>query len=153
MSSAKSTPTKTGHVIANGVRYYYEIHGKGEPLLLLHGGLGSIDMFQPVVLPPLANEREVIAVDLHGHGRTELGERPINLIDIGDDLAVLLKELGYFNLDVMGYSFGGGAALRLAVQHPQYVRRLVIVSAGYAQDGFIRRCSHSRRRFRLRWLT
>jgi pimeloyl-ACP methyl ester carboxylesterase len=131
----KSTPTKKGHVQANGVNYYYEIHGRGEPLLLLHGGLGSIDMFGPV-LPALAKERQIIAVDLHGHGRTALGDRPISLIDIGNDLAVVLKQLGYGQVDVVGYSFGGGAAFRLAVQHPGMVRRLVIASAPYAQEGF-----------------
>lgn len=134
-ATANAAPSKTGRILANGVNYYYEIHGSGEPLLLLHGGLGSIDMFGPV-LPALAKERQVIAVDLHGHGRTELGDRPINLIDIGNDLAVVLDQLGYRTVDVMGYSFGGGAAFRLAVQHPQRVRRLVIASAGYAQDGF-----------------
>ena len=133
---AKSTPSKTGRVMANGVNYYYEIHGKGEPLLLLHGGLGSIDMFRDHVLPALAKERQVIAVDLHGHGRTALGDRPISLIDIGNDLSVVLKQLGHSTVDVMGYSFGGGAAFRLAVQHPQNVRRLVMISAGYAQNGF-----------------
>jgi pimeloyl-ACP methyl ester carboxylesterase len=134
--TAKSVPTKKGYVSANGVNYYYEVHGRGEPLLLLHGGLGSIDMFGPVLLPQLAKERQVIAVDLHGHGRTALGERPISLVDIGDDLATVLKQLGYEKVDVLGYSFGGGAALRLAVQHPGLVRRLVIASAPYAQDGF-----------------
>lgn len=134
-AAAKPTPSKTGHVEANGVNYYYEIHGQGEPLLLLHGGLGSIDMFGPV-LPMLAGKRQVIAVDLHGHGRTPLGDRKINLIDIGNDLAVILKELGLNQVDVLGYSFGAGAGFRLAVQHPQAVRRLAIVSAGFAQDGY-----------------
>ena len=134
--TAKSTPSKTGHVMSNGVSYYYEIHGQGEPLLLLHGGLGSIDMFGELVLPALAMQRQVIAVDLQGHGRTTLGDRPINLIDIGNDLSAVLKQLGYSVVDVMGYSFGGGAAFRLAVQHPEQVRRLVMISAGYAQNGF-----------------
>jgi pimeloyl-ACP methyl ester carboxylesterase len=129
------TPKKTGHVEANGVNYYYAVYGQGEPLLLLHGGLGLIEMFGPN-LAVLAEGREVIGVDLHGHGRTQLGDRPIDLKDIGGDLAVVLDQLGYDQVDVLGYSFGGGAAFRLAVQHPEKVRRLVIASAGFAQDGF-----------------
>src|SRR5262245_15259169 len=132
---SKSTATKSGRIAVNGLNYYYEIHGQGEPLLLLHGGLGSIDMFAPL-MPALARNRQVIGVDLHGHGRTPLGEREISLIDMGDDMAALLKRLGYGQVDVLGYSLGGGVAFRLAVQHPEAVRRLVIVSAGYAQDGF-----------------
>src|SRR2546426_1038312 len=91
----------SGYVNANGVNYYYEVHGEGEPLLLLHGGLGSIDMFGPV-LPTLASSRQVIAVDLHGHGRTALGDRSISLIGMGDDMAVILGELGYEQVDVLG---------------------------------------------------
>jgi pimeloyl-ACP methyl ester carboxylesterase len=129
-------PARKGNIAARGgVNYYYEIHGQGEPLLLLHGGLGSIDMFGPI-LPALAKQRQVIAVDLQGHGRTTLGERAINLVDIGDDLAMLLRKLNYNTVDVVGYSFGGSAAFRLAVQHADLVRRLAIVSAPYAQDGW-----------------
>ena len=136
-SDAQAGPAaRKGNIPASGgVTYYYEIHGQGEPLLLLHGGLGSMDMFGPV-LPAFVKQRQVIAVDLHGHGRTTLGERPIDLTVIADDLAMLLRKLGYRAVDVLGYSFGGGAAFRLAVQHPDLVRRLVIVSAPYAQDGF-----------------
>lgn len=134
-ASAIPAASKSGHVMANGVNYYYEIRGEGEPLLLLHGGLGLLEMFGPV-LGMLAGERQVISVDLHGHGRTSLGDRPISLTDMGDDMAVILKELGYSQVDAMGYSMGGGVAFRLAVQHPETVRRLVLLSAGFAQDGF-----------------
>jgi pimeloyl-ACP methyl ester carboxylesterase len=127
---------RSGHAEVNGLRYYYEIRGQGEPLLLLHGGLGTLDMFGPVVLPALTRSRQVIAVDLHGHGRTQLGSRKISLVDQGDDLAALLEQLGYRQVDVLGYSFGGGVGFRLAVQHPDKVRRLVLASAGFAQDGF-----------------
>ncbi len=133
-TQAKAAP-KRGHVAVNGLSYYYEIHGDGEPLLLLHGGLGSIDMFGPI-LPALSKTRQVIGVDLHGHGRTALGNREISLVDMGDDMAVLLDKLGYNQVDVMGYSLGAGVAFRLAVQHPASVRRLVLASGGFSQDGF-----------------
>jgi pimeloyl-ACP methyl ester carboxylesterase len=127
--------TKSGHIAQNGVNYYYEIRGQGEPLLLLHGGLGTIDMFGPV-LPMLAAGRQVIGVDLHGHGRTQLGNRPIRMEDIGDDMAGLVKALGYGQVDVLGYSFGGGVALRMGIQHPEAVRRLVVASASFRRESF-----------------
>src|SRR5436190_22649840 len=92
MQVTKPLPTKTGHVEVNGVTYYYEVRGKGEPLLVLHGGLFSIGMFAPI-MPILAENREVIAVDLQGHGRSTLGNRPISFIDMGDDMAMILKQL------------------------------------------------------------
>jgi len=135
MSTTATSTTKSGHLEVRGVNYYYEIHGTGEPLLLLHGGLGSIDMFGPN-LPYLARHRQVIAVDLQGHGRSTLGNRPINLIDMGDDMADILEKLGEKPADALGYSLGGGVALRLAIQHPEVVRRLVLVSAVFSTDGF-----------------
>ena len=134
-AQAPGGAVKSGHVEANGIKYYYEISGKGEPLLLLHGGLGSTDMFKPI-MPAFTEHRQVIAIDLQGHGRTELGKRKISLPDLGDDIAAVLTQLGYKNVDAMGYSFGGGVAFRLAVQHPEMVRRLALVSAGFASEGF-----------------
>jgi pimeloyl-ACP methyl ester carboxylesterase len=135
-AGADAAPNKTGRESINGVEYYYEVHGQGEPLLLLHGGLGSIDMFAPMMLPTLSADREVIAVDLQGHGRTPLGDRPFSLQSMGEDMAVLAKRLGRERVDVVGYSMGGGVALRMAIQQPQSVRRLVIISAPYSDDGF-----------------
>lgn len=130
-----TAPARSGYIEANGVDYYYEIHGAGEPLLLLHGGLGSLDMFRPV-LPMLAQSRQVIAIDLHGHGRTALGDREISLFDMRDDLDIVLEQLGYEQVDVLGYSLGSGVGFRLAAQHPERVRRLALVSGAFSMDGF-----------------
>lgn len=134
--TARLKPVRTGYVPANGINYYYEVYGRGAPLLLLHGGLGSIEMFGPMIPALVAKGRQVIAVDLQGHGRTALGDRPISLPVMADDIAAVVKQLGRDTVDVLGYSLGGGVALRLAIQHPEAVHRLVLVSTPYAQDGF-----------------
>lgn len=134
----KQTSTRassSGRQLINGIDYYYEIHGSGKPLLLLHGGLGSMDMYAPI-LPILAEHREVILVDLHGHGRTGLGSRSINITDIGADLDELVQALGFQQTEVIGYSFGAWAGLQLAAQTPERVSRLVLISMPYAREGF-----------------
>jgi pimeloyl-ACP methyl ester carboxylesterase len=132
----RSAPANTtGRATLKGVDYHYDVRGQGEPLLLLHGGLGSSDMFEPL-LPILGQGRQVIAVDLQGHGRSSLGSRPIRCEAIADDVAALLKRLGRAKVDVLGYSFGGCVGLRLAVQHPDLVRRLALVSTPFANDGW-----------------
>src|SRR3954466_10331147 len=103
MQTAMPKPTKSGHAAVNGVNYYYAVYGMGEPLLLLHGGMGQIEMFGPN-LAKLAQSRQVIGVDLQGHGRTPLGDRQISLADIGNDMAGVLKKLSYDKVDVLGYS-------------------------------------------------
>lgn len=135
MQTETPKPTKSGHAAVNGVNYYYAVYGTGAPLLLLHGGMYQIQMFGSN-LTRLAQSRQVIGVDLQGHGRTPLGDREISLVDMGNDMAGVLKKLGYAKVDVLGYSMGGGIAFQLAVQHPEMVRRLVLVSTPYAQDGF-----------------
>jgi len=126
---------KSGYAAVNGLNYYYAIYGQGEPLLLLHGGMFHTEMFG-LTLTKLAQNRQVIGVDLQGHGRTALGDRQINLIDMGNDMAGVLKKIGCEKVDVFGYSMGGGVAFQFAVQHPEMVRRLVLVSTPFAQDGF-----------------
>lgn len=132
---AVGTPDTSGYVAANGINYWFEIRGTGEPLLLLHGGLYTTDMFGPV-LEKLAEHRRVIGIHLYGHGRTALGTRPISPVDMGRDLGIVLEKLGLQQVDVMGHSLGGSVALQLAVQHPALVRRLILVSTPYAQSGW-----------------
>ena len=112
----------------NGINLYYEIHGSGRPLILLHGGLGSGEMFGPI-LPALTGGHQVIAVDLQGHGRTADIDRPLSIELMADDIAALIGHLGLERPDVMGYSLGGGVALLTAIRHPEVVGRLVAVSA------------------------
>jgi len=119
----------------NGISLYYEEHGSGQPLVLLHGGYGTGQMFA-AILPSLASGRRVITVDLQGHGRTADVGRPLRFETMGDDIAALIGHLGLAQADVMGYSLGAGTALRTAIQHPDLVRRLVIVSHPVRHDGW-----------------
>ena len=111
----------------NGINLYYEIHGTGRPLVLLHGGLGSGEMFGPA-LTALAEGRQVILPDLQGHGRTADIDRPIDARLMADDIAALIQQLGLEKPDVVGYSLGGGVAFWTAFDHPELVGKLVMVS-------------------------
>jgi pimeloyl-ACP methyl ester carboxylesterase len=124
----------TGHYAeVNGINLYYETQGSGRPLILLHGGLGSGEMFGPI-LPTLAANHQVIAVDLQGHGRTADIDRPIDIRLMADDIAALIDHLGLDQPDLLGYSLGGGVAFFTAVKHPDKVGKLVIVSANIRRD-------------------
>src|SRR3989454_6331757 len=117
----------------NGIKLYYETHGAGRPMFLLHGGLGSGEMFGPV-LPLLAEGHQVIAVDLQGHGRTADIDRPIDVRLMADDIAALIDHLGLDKPDLVGYSLGGGVALHTAAKYPAKVGRLVAASANIRPD-------------------
>jgi pimeloyl-ACP methyl ester carboxylesterase len=119
----------------NGIKLYYEIHGSGRPVILLHGGLGAIEMFGPN-LPALAKGRQVIAVDLQGHGRTADIDRPLSVELMADDIAALITHLKLERADVMGYSLGGGVALQTAIRHPEVVGKLVVVSTPFRRNAF-----------------
>jgi pimeloyl-ACP methyl ester carboxylesterase len=135
MATDRTTRVKgTGqYAEVNGINLYYETHGTGRPLILLHGGLGSGEMFGPV-LPMLAERHQVITPDLQGHGRTSDIDRPMDVRLMAGDIAALIDHLRLTTPDVVGYSLGGGVALQTAVQHPAKVRRLVIVSANLRPD-------------------
>src|SRR2546427_6794852 len=117
----------------NGINLYYESHGTGRPLILLHGGLGSGEMFGPI-LPALSQHHQVVVVDLQGHGRTADIDRPIDTRLMADDIAALIDHLGLDKPDVLGYSLGGGVAFFTASKYPDKVGRLVMVSANVRRD-------------------
>lgn len=131
-SSAKAP----GHYAeVNGINLYYEIHGSGRPLVLLHGGLTAGSMFGPNI-PALAEGHQVILVDLQGHGRTADIDRPLSVYFMADDIAALLKHLGIAKADIVGYSLGGGVALQTAARHPEVVNKLVLASTPIRRDAF-----------------
>ena len=125
----------TGYAPVNGLKMYYEMHGGGRPLVLLHGGLLTIDLSFGDLLPGLADGRRVIAAELQGHGRTADIERDIDLRFLAGDVAALLDYLGVEQADVLGFSLGGGVALQLTLDHPGRVGRVILASVSYAADG------------------
>lgn len=134
MTSTTSTK-RTGYAPLNGLQLYYEIHGSGDPLIVLHGGIGSVEMFGEN-LALLARTRQVIGVDLRAHGRTADTDQPLSCELMADDIAALIAHLGFATADVLGYSLGGGVALQTAIRHPERVRKLVVVSAAMARAGW-----------------
>ena len=129
-----NTAVRTGYAPVNGLDLYYEIHGAGRPLVVLHGAYMTIEGMRPLVAG-LAAGRQVIAVELQGHGRTADIDRPLRYELLADDTAALLRHLEIAPADVFGYSMGGGVALQLAIRHPDVVRKLVVASASYTSDG------------------
>src|ERR1700681_1293590 len=119
----------------NGIQLAYQIFGEGSPLVLLHGGFGSVEMYGPNV-ELLAAGHRVIGVDLQSHGRSPAADRPMRFETMADDIAALIKELKLERAAIMGFSLGGAVALRTAVQHPELVERLVLVSTVFKRSGW-----------------
>jgi len=128
-------PRTSGYVDVNGVHMYYEVYGEGTPLVLLHGGIMTIDLNFAPLIPALAARHMVVAVELQGHGRTADAERPISLAALASDVVGLLDHLGIDRAHVLGHSLGGGVALEMAISHPDRVRRVVPMSITVRPDG------------------
>ncbi|HVV88495.1 MAG TPA: alpha/beta hydrolase [Kofleriaceae bacterium] len=125
------------HADLDGLHLYYEDHGAGRPLVLMHGGGSTIQTSFGALLPELARGHRVIAVEQQGHGHTADLDRPFSFEQMADDTAALLDRLGVRNADILGFSAGGMTALQVAVRHPQLVRRLVICSGFHAHAGLL----------------
>jgi pimeloyl-ACP methyl ester carboxylesterase len=127
---------KTGYAQVNGLKMYYEIHGTGKPILLIHGAFNSIGTAFSQLIPELAKTRQVIAIELQGHGRTNDIDRAFSFESMADDVAALLKEIRIDSTDILGYSMGGGVAQQVAIRHPSLVRRLILISTVYKYEGW-----------------
>lgn len=129
-------PVKTGYSIVNGIKMYYETYGQGGiPLVLIHGGGSTIQTSFSKMIPLLATDRQVVAMELQAHGRSEDRDAPETFEQDADDVYALLQNLHIDSADVMGFSNGANTAMLLATRHPQQVRRLVLVSGFYKRDG------------------
>ncbi|HMJ68387.1 MAG TPA: alpha/beta hydrolase [Cyclobacteriaceae bacterium] len=136
VASHNIQPAESGYADVNGLKMYYEVHGKGKPIVLLHGSLMTIPLNWSHILPMLAKDRKVIVAEMQGHGRTRDIPRTFSYEGMADDVSALLKHLKIDSADILGYSMGGGIAFQVAVRHPGQVRRLVILSAAYKHDGW-----------------
>ena len=134
-------PVRAGYADVNGVNLYHEVYGHGEPLVLIHGGLTTIGEMQGWI-QPLANHWQVIAVEMQGHGHTADTDRPLRFATLADDIVALLDHLGIRSAYVAGHSFGAACAIRTAIQHPDRVRRLVVISTAYARSGWFPEAQH-----------
>jgi len=129
------TPSTTGYADVNGLHLYYETYGSGAPLVLLHGGMLTIDLNFASLIPTLARTHTVIGVEMQGHGRTANIDREITYANLATDIVALLDHLGIERAAVLGHSMGGGVALELAVNHPDRVSAIVPISASVSKDG------------------
>jgi pimeloyl-ACP methyl ester carboxylesterase len=129
--------SNSGYVPVNGIKVYYEVHGEGRPIVLLHGAFFTIDMNWGQLIPELSKNRKVIAIELQGHGHTPFSDRKLSFPALASDVEGVLDHLKIDSADVVGYSMGGSVAYQFAIQSPKRVRKLVIISATYKSSGWL----------------
>lgn len=127
-------PSRSGYATANGLRIYYESHGSGRPLVLLHGGLTTAEVSFAQILPTLARSRRVLAIEQQGHGHTADRDAPLSFAAMVADTATVLRALEISSADFLGFSDGGVVALELAIRHPDLVGKLVLADTGFSND-------------------
>ncbi len=137
-TTAKASVAKqSGYAPVNGLKIYYEVHGSGRPLVLLHGAYMTIGLNWSQIIPELAKTHQVIVMEMQGHGHTADSDRPFSYPALASDVAGVLKYLKTDSADVLGYSVGGAVATQLAIDHPKLVKRLIVVSSAYKQEGWL----------------
>lgn len=129
-------PSRSGYVQVNGLDMYYEVHGQGKPLVMIHGSFMNIPLTWSELIPLLSQDHMLVLAEMQGHGRTKDIPRAMDYAHMADDVSGLLEHLDLEQADVLGYSMGGGVAFQMAIRHPGQVRRLIILSGTYAHDGW-----------------
>jgi pimeloyl-ACP methyl ester carboxylesterase len=148
-STASAAPQSvTGYAPVNGLKMYYEIHGKGEPVVLLHGSFMTIPSNWTEMIAALSRIRRVIAVEMQGHGRTADIDRDFSYDNLSDDIAALLDYLQVGKADIVGYSMGAGVALNMAIRHPNNVRKVVSISGVFRYNGWVQEALDAYPQFR-----
>ncbi len=138
LTDKMETSIISGIAPINGINMYYEIHGKGDiPLVLIHGGGSTIQTSFGVLLPLLACDQKIVAVELQAHGRTSDRSTPEFFEQDADDVAALLKYLKVDKANIVGFSNGGTTNLQIAIRHPQIINKMVIISGAYKRNGFV----------------
>ncbi len=130
-------PAASGYVPVNGIKVYYEVYGEGKPIVLLHGAFYTIEMNWGQLIPELSKSRKVIAIEFQGHGHTPFSERELSITTLASDVEKVMDYLKIDSADVAGYSMGGSVAYQFAVQSPERLRKLVIISSTYKTDGWL----------------
>jgi pimeloyl-ACP methyl ester carboxylesterase len=133
----QSKPAESGYVPVNGIKVYYEVHGEGKPVVLLHGAFMTIELNWGQLIPELSKSRKVIAIELQGHGRTPFSDRKLDFATLASDVEGVMNHLKVDSADIAGYSMGGYVAYQLAIQSPKRVRKLVIISSTYKSSGWM----------------
>lgn len=133
----QSKPTESGYASVNGIKVYYEVYGKGKPIVLLHGAFYTIEMNWGQLIPEMSKTRKVIAIEMQGHGHTPFADRELSITTLASDVEKVMDYLKIDSADVAGFSMGGSVAYQFAVQSPKRLRKLVIISSTYKTDGWL----------------
>ena len=130
-------PVESGYAPVNGIKIYYEVHGAGKPLILLHGAFYTIELNWGELIPELSKTRKVIAIEMQGHGHTPFSDRKLDITTLASDVKGVMDYLKIESADVAGYSMGGTVAYQFAAQYPKRLSKLVIISSTYKSSGWI----------------
>src|SRR6478735_4920886 len=137
-SGQQIKPSNSGYAPVNGIKVYYEVYGEGKPIVLLHGAYYTIEMNWAQLIPELAKNRKVIAIELQGHGHTPYSERKLSRTTLASDVEKVMDHLKIDSADIVGYSFGGQIAYQFAIQSPKRLKKLVIISSVYKSEGWVK---------------